>query len=178
MHYQLLSKSNQKEIKELFTSVFSSSEGEQEGKLIGYLAARLASTIDDEDIICMGVYEQETLIGSLFFTRLQFNKPVGIYMLAPVAVGTEHQGKGIGQALINVGLDELKKRSVTAAITYGDPAFYAKVGFQPLSEKVIQTPLKLSIPVGWQGQSLTEEPIPTMNERPGCVEPFKDPVYW
>lgn len=99
-------------------------------------------------------------------------------MLAPVAVSTEHQGKGVGQALINYGLNELKNRSVDIAITYGDPAFYRKVGFLPLSEKIIQAPLTLSMPEGWLGQSLTDDPIPTITDRPKCVEAFNNPVYW
>jgi predicted N-acetyltransferase YhbS len=99
-------------------------------------------------------------------------------MLAPVAVSTEHQGKGVGQALINYGLNELKNRSVAVAVTYGDPSFYSKVGFRALSENVIQAPLKLSMPEGWLGQSLTGEQIPTINERPKCVKEFNKPVYW
>lgn len=31
-------------------------------------------------------------------------KTIEAYMLAPVAVGTAHQGRGVGQALINFGL--------------------------------------------------------------------------
>ena len=178
MIHRILDKSNQKEVEELFTSVFTSSEGEKEGKLIGNLSSQLASNIDNNEIICFGVYENETLIGSIFFTRLQFSKPIQVFMLAPVAVSTEHQGKGIGQALINYGLNELKKRSVNVAVTYGDPSFYSKVGFQALSENVIQAPLKLSMPEGWLGQSLTEEPIPTVNDHPTCVKEFNDPVYW
>lgn len=178
MHYQSLKKSNHKAVEALFTSVFTSSEGEKEGHLIGNLAMQLALNIDDKDIICFGVYENETLIGSIFFTRLQLNKPIQVYMLAPVAVSTEYQGKGIGQVLIDYGLNELKKRSVDIAVTYGDPSFYSKVGFQALSEKVIQAPLTLSMPFGWLAQSLTDEPIPTIDERPMCVKPFKDPVYW
>ncbi len=85
---------------------------------------------------------------------------------------------GIGQALINHGLKELKSRSVSVVITYGDPSFYSKVGFQGLSEQVIQSPLKLSMPEGWLGQSLTNKPIPTIKERPICVEEFKDPALW
>jgi len=53
-------------------------------------------------------------------------------MLAPVAISTEHQGKGVVQALINHGLNELKNRSVAVAITYGDPSYYSKVGFRAL----------------------------------------------
>ena len=175
---QALDKSKQKAVAELFASVFTSSEGDKEGRLIGKLSSELASTIDNEETICFGVYKNESLIGSIFFTRLQFNEPTQVYMLAPVAVSTEHQGKGIGQALINYGLKELKERSVNIAVTYGDPSFYSKVGFQALPENVIQAPLKLSMPFGWLGQSLTDEPIPTINERPVCVKEFNDPVYW
>ena len=99
-------------------------------------------------------------------------------MLAPVAVSTGHQGKGIGQALINYGLNELKKRSASVAVTYGDPSFYSKVGFQALSEDIIQAPLELSMPAGWLGQSLSEDLIPAIKERPACVKQFNDPVYW
>lgn len=178
MNYQTLDKTKQKEIVGLFTSVFTSSEGEKEGALIGNLSSKLALSIDNEETICFGIYENESLIASIFFTRLKFNNPIQVYMLAPVAVSTEKQGSGIGQALINYGLNELKKRSASVAVTYGDPSFYSKVGFQALSENVIQAPLKLSMPFGWLGQSLTDEPIPTIDERPVCVKEFNDPMYW
>jgi len=178
MTYRVLDKSNHNEVSELFSSVFESSEGKEEGKLIGNLASKLSSKIDNEEIICFGAYEDELLIGAIFFTRLRFNESILVYMLAPVAVSTKHQGKGVGQALVNYGLSDLKRRSVNVAITYGDPSFYAKVGFEPLSESVIQAPLTLSMPVGWLGQSLTGESIPTINERPACVEAFTHPVYW
>jgi len=178
MKHKILSKNNQEEVASLFSSVFTSSEGEKEGKLIGDLASKLASGIDNQDIICFGTYIEESIIGSIFFTRLQFKEAIQVYMLAPVAINTEHQGKGVGQALINHGLNELKIRSVAVAITYGDPSFYSKVGFQAMSENVIQAPIKLSFPEGWLGQSLTEEPIPTINDLPTCVKEFNDPAYW
>jgi len=178
MKYIILDKNSEIEVTSLFTSVFTSSEGEEEGNLIGSLASKLSSNINNEYIICFGAYEDESLIASIFFTRLRFSDPILVYMLAPVAVSTEHQGKGVGQALIKYGLSTLKKRSVAVAITYGDPAFYSKVGFEALSENVIRAPLKLAMPEGWLSQSLTEEPIPTINERPICVKEFNDPVYW
>jgi len=178
MIYQILDNSKRKQVEALFTSVFSSSEGEKEGRLIGNLSSELASHIDNNEIICLGVYENKTLIGSVFFTRLRFNHPMQVYMLAPLAVSTDKQGKGIGQALVTYGLNELKKRSVGVVVTYGDPSFYSKVGFQSLSETVIQAPLKLSMPVGWLGQSLMGEPIPTIEERPLCLKEFNDPAYW
>ncbi|MES9937926.1 MAG: N-acetyltransferase [Sedimenticola sp.] len=178
MIHKILDKTNLDAVTELFTSVFTLSEGENEGELIGGLASELCSDVDNEEIICFGAFENESLIGSIFFTRLRFNESILVYMLAPVAVSTKHQGKGVGQALINYGLNELKKRSVCIAVTYGDPSFYSKVGFRSLSESVIRAPLKLSMPGGWLGCSLTGEAIPTIKERPTCVKPFNDPVYW
>ena len=178
MNHKILNNNSQGEVTNLFTSVFTESEGEEEGRLIGSLASKLSSRIDNQEIICFGSYEGESIIGSIFFTRLRFKGTVLVYMLAPVAVGKEHQGKGIGQALINFGLNELKNRTVAVVITYGDPSYYSRVGFQPLSENVIQAPLNLSMPEGWLGKSLTEEPILTIKERPACVEEFNDPAYW
>ena len=178
MEYKVLDKNSKREVASLFRSVFTLSAGDKEGKLVGNLASELSSNIENEEIICFGAYEQELLIGSIFFTRLLLSDPILVYMLAPVAVSTEHQGKGVGQALIRYGLNALKNRSVAVAITYGDPSFYCKVGFHPLSENIIRAPLKLSMPEGWLGQSLTEEPIPTINERPISVKEFNNPVYW
>lgn len=178
MKYKILDKNSKTEVTGLFTSVFALSEGAQEGALIGGLASQLSANIDNEEIICFGAFEEESLIASIFFTRLRFSDGILVYMLAPVAVSTEHQRKGIGQALIMFGLNELKSRSVAVVITYGDRSFYSKVGFQPLSENTIKAQVRLSIPEGWLGQSLTNAPIPTINDRPTCVREFNDPVYW
>lgn len=179
MNHKIIDKTNHEETIHLFRTVFTQSEGEDEGKLIGKLVSDLSSKIDNQKIICLGTYERGSIVGSIFFTRFWFNEVNHqVYLLAPVAVSTEYQGRGIGQALINYGLEELKQRSVTVAVTYGDPSFYSKVGFQELSENVIQAPLKLSMPFGWVGQSLTEEPIPTILERPACVAAFNDPRLW
>lgn len=181
MIYKALTSTQEQAISELFTGVFSASEGEDEGVLIGDLAAQLAASIDDQEILCFAAFDskEQTLLATIFFTRLVFShSPVELYMLAPVAVSTAHQGQGIGQALISYGLSELKKRSVAVAVTYGDPAFYSKVGFMPLSQEVLPAPLEPSIPEGWLGQSLSDQPIPSFNERPSCAQAFANPVYW
>jgi putative acetyltransferase len=178
MNFRILDDSNKDEVASLFTSAFSSSEGEQEGKLVGSLASALATRIDNQEIICIGAYADGTMIGAIFFTRLRFEEPIEAFMLAPVAVSTAHQGRGVGQALIKFGLEQLKNRSTTLAVTYGDPAFYSKVGFQALSEEIIQAPLPLSMPEGWLVQPLSGEAIPILKSRPVCVQEFDNPDYW
>jgi predicted N-acetyltransferase YhbS len=115
MNYKILDKNSKEEVTSLFMSVFSSSEGEKEGELIGNLASKLTSRADNQEIVCIGAYEEKSIIGTIFFTRLRFNEPITVYMFAPLAVSTQHQGKGVGQALVKYGLNELKKRSVAVA---------------------------------------------------------------
>ena len=178
MKFCILNQERKIEVTNLFTSVFSVSEGEQEGSVIGKLVKELAEHIDNQEIICIGAYDNDALVGAIFFTRLRFDENIEVFMLAPVAVSTARQGTGVGQALIKFGLRELKSRSVVIAITYGDPSFYSKVGFQPLSESIIQAPLRLSMPEGWLGLSLHGVQIPTLTSRPKCVRQFDNPEYW
>jgi len=178
MDIRVLERTHRAEVTELFRSVFTESEGDEEGSLLAKLVAELAENIDNDQIICLGAYENATLIAAIFFTRLECHEPVQVHMLSPVAVSTEHQGKGIGQALIKHGLDMLKKESIDAVVTYGDPAFYSKVGFQTLPETKFKAPQPLSMPQGWLGQSLTSAPILTIQQRPTCVAAFNDPAHW
>ena len=178
MQYKRLSTTDQQQISDLFEAVFSASEGKSEGVLIGGLALELSQVIDDQQVQCFASYQQDVLTGIIFFTRLHFKNGINVYLLGPVAVSTKHQGQGVGQSLINHGLSELKRQAVEVVITYGDPNFYHKVGFQPLSEMRIQAPLTLSMPHGWQVQSLADQPIPTIDGRPSCVKAFNNPIYW
>lgn len=53
MNFKILDKNSQKEVTELFTSAFTSSEGEEEGLLIGSLTLKLSSNIDDQEKVCV-----------------------------------------------------------------------------------------------------------------------------
>jgi len=178
MELATFGKDRRDDLKRLFRSTFGSSEGEEEGELIGELASKLSDAIDETNVICFGALQNQSLIGAIFFTRLRFDDDALVYMLAPVAVSTAHQGAGVGRSLIKFALNAIAGKGAVAAITYGDPAFYRKVGFEPLSEKVLKAPMKLSMPMGWLGQSLTGKPIQARHERPSCVEAFRSPAYW
>lgn len=178
MEFERIGKDRASDLTQLFTSTFGSSEGADEGAVIGSLVAKLSSDIDDLEICCFGAVENQQLVGAIFFTRLHFPDRAPIYILAPVAVSTEHQRSGVGKALIRHGLNELANHGALVAVTYGDPSYYEKVGFKPLSENVLKAPLELSMPHGWLGLSLTQETIQARAERPTCVDAFRDPAYW
>ncbi len=117
----------------LFASVFATFEGATEGALIGKLAADLFETTDDRDLFNYVAVDADCVVASIFFTRLEFDNNRHAFILAPVAVRSDRQREGIGQALIGHGLSALKDRGVDFVLTYGDPTHYRKIGFQQMS---------------------------------------------
>jgi len=178
MNFDAYSRSDEDEIERLFVKTFSDSEGPAEGEMIGRLARDFINTTDKSDLYCFVAREDEQIVGSIFFSRITFECGINSFILAPVAVRTDFQGKGVGQKLIRFGLDDLAKDGVELALTYGDPAFYSKVGFQVVTEALIPAPLTLRQPEGWLAQSLTSSEIEIISGRSACVEALNKPEYW
>ena len=165
-------------IVQLFSQVFSDSEGEAEGASIEKLTVKLFETSDDRDLYNFVADDSGQLIGSIFLTRLTLEGSGEVFMMAPVAVHSDFQGQGVGQALIRFGLDELKHVGVHFVVTYGDPAFYSKVGFRHISDEAVRPPFQLSQPEGWLGLSLTGSQIQDLSGSCACVPAFRDAAYW
>lgn len=178
MNFRQHKHGEEKAITQLFASVFAESESQTEGQLIGKLAEDLFETTDEHDLLNYVADDDGQLVGSIFFSRLAFEDTLDAFMLAPVAVLTDRQGIGVGQALIRHGLQDVKEQGVRTVLTYGDPAFYQKVGFRQISHETVKPPFKLSQPEGWLGQSLVGNPIAALIGGCSCVEAFNDPAYW
>jgi putative acetyltransferase len=132
-----------------------------------------------EDIFVFTAEEDGAIIGGIVFSQLTYEQDGRtVFVLAPVAVATRRQGQGIGQKLLAYGLRELRRAGVDIAMTYGDPNYYAKVGFTPVSEADAAAPYELNHPEGWLGQSLTESPMTPLKGPSRCVAALNDPVYW
>ena len=169
---------NADEIEQLFIKTFSDSEGQSEGELIGGLVKDFMDSTDANDLYCFIATEDGQIIGSIFFSRMTFESGINAFILSPVAIHTDHQGKGVGQKLINFGLNALKEDGVGLAITYGDPNFYSKVGFSVITEQVIPAPQKLAQPEGWLAQSLVSDEIEPIAGKSHCVEALNKPELW
>lgn len=91
--------------------------------------ALLVSALRKEKSI---VYEwvatlSEEIIGHLVLSRLY--KPDNCLALAPVSVSPDHQGEGVGSALIHAALEEAEEAGWTATFVLGDPDYYNRFGF-------------------------------------------------
>lgn len=168
------------EIAALFAAVFAASEGAEEGRLIGALARDLIATTPAADLRIFTARDAAgLLLGCILFTRMHYaGEARQVFLLSPVAVATAQQGRGIGQALIRHGLDALKAEGVDVALTYGDPAYYGRTGFRPVTEAEVAAPCPLQMPQGWLGQSLTAAPLAPLKGPVRCAQALADPGFW
>jgi predicted N-acetyltransferase YhbS len=168
----------EQDIEDLFKSTFTDSEGSEEGALIAELVRNLFIDTAPDDIQVFLARAGGDLVGGAVFTRLTYSRdPRVVFLLSPMAVATRWQGKGVSQRLLTEALASLREAGVDVAITYGDPAFYEKVGFKTLTESIAQPPLPLSQPEGWIGQSLTEAPLAALKGSSTCVAALNDPSF-
>jgi putative acetyltransferase len=73
------------------------------------------------------------LVGHVLFTRSLLDAPrrlVDVLVLSPMSVASAHQRGGIGTALINHALAEIRRRDEPLVFLEGDPRFYSRFGFE------------------------------------------------
>jgi putative acetyltransferase len=71
------------------------------------------------------------IIGHVAFSPVTINGEAGgWYGLGPVSVWPDRQRSGIGQALIREGLRRLQSMGAGGCVLLGDPAYYARFGFE------------------------------------------------
>ncbi len=163
----------------LFAETFAVSEGPEEGKLIGGVARDLLNKTAAADRYVFSAHDDGSLVGCAIFSRLSYSEDTRrVFILSPMAVRPDRQRKGVGIALIQFGLDKLRADGVDMAVTYGDPDYYARVGFLPISEDVAKAPLVLSFPHGWLAQSLTGDDISPLKGEAACVEALSRSDIW
>jgi predicted N-acetyltransferase YhbS len=163
----------------LFATSFAAAEGDAEGAAIGALARGLMETTPRDEIRVVTAEEGGRLLGAVVFTRLTYpDDPRHVMLLSPMAVTPDRQGEGVGRGLIDHGLAALRGEGVAVAVTYGDPAFYGKTGFAPVTTAVMPSPLPLSQPEGWLAQALDGAPIAPRPGPPRCVPALNDPRFW
>lgn len=166
-------------ITDLVAATFATSDGPEEGALIEGLVGQLLSDPMGEELFVFVADDADTLVGAIFFTRLRYSDDDrSVFVLGPVAVSTDRQAQGIGQLLIRHGLTALSDAGVDVVLVYGDPNYYSRVGFVPITEGVAAAPYPLRHPHGWQAQSLSDAPLMPLKGTATPVPAFRDAAFW
>jgi len=169
----------ERDIIALFTQVFSAAEGKAEGDAIGQLVETMLHENNDDHLLIVTAEESGNLIASVIFSPMPYDADERqVYILSPMAVASERQRRGIGQAIISHGLSVLKEAGVDVAVTYGDPNYYSKTDFWPVDTLTVPAPFPLQHPHGWLAQSLKGGHLPPLKGVPRCVPALSDPAFW
>ncbi|MEP5763365.1 MAG: N-acetyltransferase [Halieaceae bacterium] len=75
------------------------------------------------------------LVGHIMFSpvSLRGQPDLRVVGLAPMSVVPEHQGKGVGAALVASGLELCREQGVAAVVVLGHADYYPRFGFVPAS---------------------------------------------
>ncbi len=80
----------------------------------------------------------DQIVGHIAFSPITINDAPAGLGLAPVAVLPDCQSRGIGAALITEGLAQCRELDCGLVVVLGDPAYYARFGFQPAANWQLQ----------------------------------------
>ena len=98
----------------------------------------------DGDVITALVAEDAgSVVGHVLFSDLALQGArIGrrLVALAPLAVRPDHQGRGLGRALVEQGLDACRRVGVAGVFVLGEPDFYARFGFTARAALGVSSP--------------------------------------
>ena len=167
------------QIIDVFYTSFSTFEGKSEGALIRSLVEHLLENTPEPDIFIFAALHHDTVIGCAIFSRLNYSDDArNVFILSPMAIHPDHQNKGIGQTLLRESIGALRNHGIDILMTYGDPNYYEKIGFLPVTQQVALPPFPLSMPIGWIGQSLHGSEFAPLKGSCTCVSALNNPAIW
>ena len=81
--------------------------------------------------ISLVAIQDREVVGHAAFSPIKINDEAKHwYGLGPVSVRPDWQQKGIGQALIHIGLEHLRRMGAHGCVVLGEPDYYGRFGFR------------------------------------------------
>ncbi|MEG0140941.1 MAG: N-acetyltransferase [Comamonas sp.] len=81
--------------------------------------------------ISLVAIENDEIVGHVAISPVRISSgATGWYGLGPISVRPDRQNKGIGSALMNAALAELKRLGGAGCVLLGDPGYYRRFGFK------------------------------------------------
>lgn len=85
----------------------------------------------------------DTLVGSILYSQSHILTPAGVRIetvtFGPLSVLPEHQGQGIGGALVHHSLAAARAQGHRAVVIFGHPGYYPRFGFRPAAAYGVTT---------------------------------------
>jgi predicted N-acetyltransferase YhbS len=85
---------------------------------------------DELEISYVAITGSGRIVGHVAFSPVRIDGRQGSWFgLAPLAVLPDWQGRGIGAALVEAGVEDLKRIDAAGCVVLGEPAYYGRFGF-------------------------------------------------
>jgi len=104
------------------------------GEVVANLIDDLSDAVARGEGLSLVAEVHERLVGHVMFSPSLLDAPkrlVSVQVLSPIGVLPEHQGQGVGTALIRRGVELLIERLVPLVFLEGPPTYYSRLGFEP-----------------------------------------------
>lgn len=161
---------------------------EVETRAFGYSkeACLVASLLEDDTArptLSLLARQEGNAVGHILFTRATFKGEMDsplMYILAPLAVIPEYQGRGVGGLLIRTGIEHLRSMGCQCVFVLGHATYYPRHGFEPCAgDKGFPAPYPIAEEhkACWMMQSLSAQPF----DRAGdiqCAQALMKPEHW
>lgn len=144
------------------------------------MASGLLSLPPSSSVECWGIFDDGVLRGFIGLSPAELSQPTNlrVFILAPLAVHPERQGRGYGRQLVKHAIASLQSQGVDTLLVYGDPVLYQRFGFEAAGAERFVPPYPLEFSFGWQVNTLSAKAMPVKPIRFRCVAALDDPCYW
>lgn len=157
--------------------------GEDEGAEIAELVSALMIDVTATPILSLVAEVEGGIVGQVLFTRVQVEGENGTdraTILAPLSVLPEHQGRGLGGALIREGLERSRESGRDLVFVLGDPRYYTKFGFVSAGARGFEAsyPVPPEHADAWMVRELRADVVSRCSGRIRCADSLMDVKYW
>ena len=147
------------------------------------LVSNLVKDPSASPLLSLLAFEDNRAVGHVLFTAARIAeapRPVGVSLLAPIAVTPEAQRRGIGGKLIREGLRLLSGSGVDLVFVLGHPEYYPRHGFEPAGRLGFAAPFPIAErdAGAWMVQALSPGVIGSVRGAVACADAISRPEYW
>jgi putative acetyltransferase len=136
-----------------------------------------------EPLLSLLAREDGRPVGHVLFTAARLEeapdvRPIAI--LAPLAVVPDAQGRGVGGALVERGLQLLAEAGVALVFVLGHPDYYPRHGFEPAGRLGFTAPFPIpeEDADAWMVQALGSNVLGSAGGTVICADALNEPEYW
>jgi len=147
------------------------------------LAKDLLADPTAKPLLSLMAFINDQPAGHILFTKarlLNSSREIAVSFLAPLAVVPKFQRQGVGDSLVNQGLELLSKSGVELVFVVGHPSYYLRHGFAPAGKRGFETPYP--IPKihanAWMVKALRPDVIGSFSGKVVCSDTLNKPELW